>query len=236
VLLAPKEKGAPYCPRWSADGKQVAYRSTEGRTSALIVRAADGSGEKKQIGPPSEGVITLADWSPDERYFGITLANFTGAQNWQETLQVRPANGDSKPVLEIKDAAFGKFSPDGHWAAYSDDDTGQIYVTSFPQPGARIPVSSKGGYDPRWRGDGQELFYIAYDQTLISTQVRETQQEFRVLSSTPLFRLQLPGNVGFYDVTRDGKRFLVNVRTHKEQSAPLTVITNWVALVQGESR
>jgi hypothetical protein len=66
--------------------------------------------------------------------------------------------------------------------------------------------------------------------------VRETQQEFHALSSTPLFRLQLPGNVGFYDVTRDGKRFLVNIRTHKEQAAPPTIITHWMALVQKESK
>jgi hypothetical protein len=54
-------------------------------------------------------------------------------------------------------------------------------------------------------------------------------QEFRVLSSRPLFRLQLPFNVGFYDVTRDGKRFLVNARTPQEQMAPLTLVTNWSA-------
>jgi hypothetical protein len=57
-----------------------------------------------------------------------------------------------------------------------------------------------------------------------------------VLSSQPLFRLQLPDNVGFYDVTRDGKRFLVNVRTWKEQTKPLMVITNWIAELQNSGR
>jgi hypothetical protein len=41
--------------------------------------------------------------------------------------------------------------------------------------------------------------------------------------------LSLPENVGFYDVTADGQRFLINTRTHLEQSAPLTVITDWRA-------
>jgi hypothetical protein len=72
--------------------------------------------------------------------------------------------------------------------------------------------------------------------TVVSVQVRETPNEFRVLSSQPLFRLQLPENVGFYDVTRDGKRFLVNIRTTKEQSAPLTLITNWTAHLQQETK
>jgi hypothetical protein len=90
-------------------------------------------------------------------------------------------------------------------------------------------VSSSGGSDPRWRGDGQELFYITDELMLVSVQVRESAQEFRVLSSHPLFRIQLPFNVGFYDVTRDGKRFLVNARTPQEQLAPLTLVTNWSA-------
>jgi len=30
-----------------------------------------------------------------------------------------------------------------------------------------------------------------------------------VLSSRPLFQVGLPNNAGFYDVTRDGKQFLV---------------------------
>ena len=53
-----------------------------------------------------------------------------------------------------------------------------------------------------------------------------------MLSSKPLFRLQLPWNVGFYDVTRDGTRFLVNTRTLKEQNTPLTVLTNWPLKLQ----
>ena len=91
----------------------MAYRTTEGKTSTLNIRAADGSGERKQVGPREEGVITVEDWSPDARYFGITLSKFTGANNWHDSLQVRSANGDSKPVLEIEEAEFGKFSPDG---------------------------------------------------------------------------------------------------------------------------
>jgi hypothetical protein len=67
---------------------------------------------------------------------------------------------------------------------------------------------------------------------LFSVQVRETAQEFRVLSSQPLFQIGLPNNAAFYDVTRDGKRFLVNIRTHKEESAPLTVDTNWLSSLQ----
>ena len=138
--------------------------------------------------------------------------------------------------MNIDNAGCGRFSPDGHWLAYCDESGGQLCVAPFPGPGARIVVSTAGGSSPKWRGDGQELFYVSDDLTLISARVQESATEFRVLSSQPLFRLQLPFNVGSYDVTRDGKRFLVSARSLKEQTAPLTIITNWPALVQGESR
>jgi hypothetical protein len=35
-----------------------------------------------------------------------------------------------------------------------------------------------------------------------------------------------------YDVSRDGNRFLVTTRTAKEQTAPLTIMTNWTAGLQ----
>jgi hypothetical protein len=47
--------------------------------------------------------------------------------------------------------------------------------------------------------------------------------------------LPLPDNAGFYDVTRDGKRFLVTLRTLREQAAPLTLVTNWPAQLQNQS-
>jgi len=181
-------------------------------------------------------VITLNDWSPDGHYLAFYLLTFLHVPSMQSKLLVTPVDGDNKPVLEINDASLAKFSPDGHWLAYSDDNSGELFVTAFPGPGARIAVSSKGGSDPRWRGDGQELFYVTNDQDLIAVQVKESAKQFRVLSSKPLFRMALTGNAGFYDVTRDGKRFLVNIRTHKEQAALLTVVTNWTALVQNESK
>ena len=236
VPLDPGESGpALNNPVWSPDGKQVAYRNTVGKESAICVRASDGSGQEKQIGR-DEGVFTAEDWSPDGRYLVVDESKFLGPQNWHDTLQVRRVDGDGKLELEIDNASGGHFSPDGRWLAYSDETSGQLYVTPFPGPGGRIAVSSAGGVDPRWRGDGQELYYVADDFSLVSVAVRESPQEVRVLSSHALFRLQLPSGAGFYDVTRDGKRVLVNIRTHKEQTAPLTLVTNWPAQLQNGSK
>lgn len=223
---------APYRPHWSPDGKQLAYRMTAGKTSVMYVRASDGSGGAQQVGREVEGVLTVEDWSPDGRYLAYLLTKFLGPDNWKDSLEVIPVTRDARPLFEIQDAGEARFSPDGRWLAYSDHTTGQVYVTRFPSLAGRIAVTSSGGTDPRWRGDGQELFYVSNDRRVFSLQVRETAQDFRVLSSRALFMLGLPNEVGFYDVTRDGKRFLVNIRTHKEESAPLTIDTNWVSSLQ----
>jgi hypothetical protein len=214
----------------------VAYRNAVGKSSTLLAHNSDGSGEERDPGSIHFELLSPTDWSPDGHYLAVELTKFQGRQNWQDWLHVTGVDEAGKTMLEIDNAGGGKFSPDGHWLAYYDESSGQLYATSFPGPGARIAVSRGGGSDPRWRADGQELFYIADDLSVISVQVRESAHEFHVLSSKPLFRLQLPSNVGFYDVTRDGKRFLVNTRTLREQSSPLTVVTNWPLQLQNESR
>jgi len=214
-----------YAPVWSPDGRQIVYRDTMGKSSRLLVHAADGSGHESQAEGMSGDVVEPTDWSPDGRYIALVSTQFQGRYVWQSKLRVMQVAGKGEPVIEIEDASEGRFSPDGHWLAYSDDTSGEIYVIPFPGPGARIAVSSGGGSAARWRGDGRELFYVNNDRTIVAAQ-------FRVLSSEPLFKMQLSWNVGFYDVTRDGQRFLVNARTNKEQTEPLTLMTNWTALLQ----
>lgn len=57
-------------------------------------------------------------------------------------------------------------SPDGRWLAYSSNETGtwEVYVRSFPNPGAKIAVSRGGGYEPLWHPAGGRLYYRDGDE------------------------------------------------------------------------
>jgi eukaryotic-like serine/threonine-protein kinase len=84
---------------------------------------------------------------------------------------------------------MGKFSSDGHWVAYvsSDSGTEEVYVAPFPGPGSRIQVSSGGGSQPRWRRDGQELFYLSPELKIMAAQITAAAGDFRVGSVRTLF-------------------------------------------------
>src|SRR5262249_12676582 len=42
----------------------------------------------------------------------------------------------------------------------------QIFVQAFPS-GGKWQVSRNGGIQPRWRGDGKELFFISYESNAV---------------------------------------------------------------------
>ena len=128
----------------------------------------------------------------------------------------------------------GQFSPDGHWIAYVSDESGsdEIYVREFSSgsdqgswdAAGKWLISKGGGTDPRWRGDGKELFYVASDGKLMSVDI-SAKPVFEAGAPKPLFQLPL-GFIGG-DVTADGRRFLIGVPVAQSASVPFTVVMNW---------
>ncbi len=122
--------------------------------------------------------------------------------------------------------------------AYTSDESGQpeVYVRPFPASEGKWRVSTAGGSEPRWRGDGKELFFVAADGKMTAVAVKavtEAKPSLEAGAPVPLFEAHIvptPGNlVHQYDVTADGKRFLVATSTAAASSPPLTVVVNWTA-------
>ena len=126
--------------------------------------------------------------------------------------------------------------PTARWLAYSSAQSGrpEVFVTEFPGPGEKIPISNGGGYEPKWRADGRELFYIAKDGQLMSVAIAPGPT-LDVGRSQALFQTKLDVvNLPFfwrYDVAPDGQRFLMIQPSHDRATAAATVVLNWQVLM-----
>jgi hypothetical protein len=105
--------------------------------------------------------------------------------------------------------------------------------------GAKRQVSTRGGAQARWRGDGKELFYLAPDGTLMAVDVATPGSTIETGIPRALFATGITGSFvdrfNQYVVTRDGQRFLVNISEEDIRSAPITVVLNWDAAGAGKT-
>lgn len=126
-------------------------------------------------------------------------------------------------------------SPDGHWVAYSSNQSGryEIYVESFPTPGRRVQVSADGGTQPRWRRDQTELYFLSADSRLIAV-AANLGVEAKLGIATPLFTLAMPGGAMGgeplqYDVSADGRFLAAVVEPHVPDRPAVTIALNATA-------
>jgi Tol biopolymer transport system component len=151
----------------------------------------------------------------------------TGWDTW-----ILPLTGDRKPhpFLQTKaDELAATFSPDGRWVAYMLRDSGktEICAVPFPGPGESVTISTAGGRDPRWRGDGKEIFYIADDGKMMAVPIKAAST-LEPGVPVALFETKTRNQRGYlYDVTPDGQRFLVITRMQDQEALPMTVVVNW---------
>jgi eukaryotic-like serine/threonine-protein kinase len=220
---------------WSRDGKTLAYRSAGGNggIAGLMLKAASGLEREKRIyRVPSADDIIPNSWSSDDQQILWTRLNVTGSH-----LELVPSVGGTPTPFQAGpgNQNNGQISPDGKWVAYASDESGnwEIYVTTFPGAEGKWQVSRDGGTEPRWRGDGEELFYLGPRGMLTAVPVN-TETAFSSGTPTPLFQFHgraviSSTDVFSYDVTKDGKRFLVNRYVKPERITPLTIVLNAAA-------
>lgn len=115
--------------------------------------------------------------------------------------------------------------------AYASNDGGEFNVyVRFPEGPRAERISVAGGSDRRWRADGEELFFIAEDGTLMAVDMRDPRHIGEV---TPLFPTQVaPARSPYLSAfvpSPDGRRFLVRVPVAAPETYPLTVTLNWTA-------
>jgi Tol biopolymer transport system component len=147
-------------PEWSPNGNTIAFsvEDEDNDGTHLYVQAADGTGEvKKLAGAPGE--TYARGWTPDSA--DVIFGEYSDHSGLYRVSLAGDGPPQPRPIpIQGHRAAV---SPDGRWLAYDSGTTGrsEIYLQSFPEGGAVIPVSSQGGTHPRWSSSGSRLYYIA---------------------------------------------------------------------------
>jgi eukaryotic-like serine/threonine-protein kinase len=212
-------------PLWTPDGEWVTFGSFLSGAWNIFRQPADGSGEPSRLVSSANNQIPYS-WSPDGRVLAYTEVNPTTRSDiWLFSESDRQPQPFLSGTFNEGQPAI---SPDGEWIAYVSDESGksEVYVTSYPAVRGRSLISLEGGEEPIWSRNGKELFY------------RNGQRWMAVTTSTrPAFdasrpRLMFEGNYlnvsGLsYDVTPDGRRFVLIRGLETPPAREIHVVLNW---------
>jgi serine/threonine-protein kinase len=223
-------EGNDILPDWTPDGKRISFGSIRGdaHVDSIYWRAADGSGDTTQLAA-SEYPRFPIDWSPDGRFLAIVEWN---PETMRDIWLLDPEDARrTRPLIASRYDEFAPiFSPDGRRVAYVSDESGryEVYVESIPRGKGRWLISAGGGTEPLWSADGRELFYRKGD-AVISVPV-QSAPTFSVGAPRLLFHRTLKTgiyNTLSYDVTADGREFLMIDRQSELVPNQLYVVLNW---------
>ena len=204
---------------WTPDGERVVFQSRRG-VGGLDKRLSETEGPLAPNAVSPDGSLLVFRQGPPGDY-DLSLLHLDGDRS-TETLLGSEFN-----------EANGEISPDGRWLAYQSDASGQaeVYVRPFPNvnDGPWL-ISTGGGTKPMWGPYGHELFFRSESSVVavpIQTEPTFTPGTPQLLFDGPYW-FAAPGRG--YDITPDGKRFLIiKAQSVNEDAAPsrITVVLNW---------
>jgi Tol biopolymer transport system component/DNA-binding winged helix-turn-helix (wHTH) protein len=226
------DAGDDLAPRWSSDGRWLMFSSDRRGVRDIYKRLASGEGADELVFE-SEISKSVNAWSLDGRF----VVYDTGGLGRTSDLHVLPLIGDRRPVVLASEPGFQQqadISPDGRLIAYASSESGQfeVIVNSFPEKAGRRQISTNGGREPVWRGDGRELFFLS-DDTVMAVDVHTSAVGFEWSVPRTLFKIpnlqRIPRG---FTVSADGQRFIAVVATTPAEPQRFTTLLNWTSLVK----
>jgi dipeptidyl aminopeptidase/acylaminoacyl peptidase len=150
-----------HLPKYSPDGRRIAFQSGRTGSQNLWVCNADGS-HPVQITAVRDGWAGSPRWSPDGQKIAYD-SNVNG--NWD--IYVMDARG-GRPV-QLTNATTQEFRPswsrDGKWIYFCSNRTGQPQVWKIPATGGTaLQVTKNTGGVAFESTDGQDLYYTKNQQ------------------------------------------------------------------------
>jgi TolB protein len=145
-------------PRWSPDGRLIAYTSYRNNNPDLYVLNFDSG--RRDVLSAQQGLNATPGWSPDGQWLAIAMSAGGGTN-----LFLMPKSGGSPRPLTAGPAisVSPSFSPNGRQIVFNSDRGGtpQIYIIDVD--GSNLHrLTFQGNYNasPRWSPRGEKILFM----------------------------------------------------------------------------
>ena len=223
--------GHVYDAEWSIDGLSVGFMSLDrhGR-STNIIRANRSQPAERIFKGADDSRPHLCQWSPagptlvyfDRSSAGGILSSSLDDGKWQPPELVMNTS---------RHEAWAQISPDGQLIAFVgfEPEGREVYVQDYPRRTMLVRVSDDHGGEPRWAHDSRTLYFREAGKiyrATITTQPTLERGETEELQIDDTYDAAASGHQ-HYDISHDGKRFLMV--KHGERFYPniIHVIEHW---------
>jgi hypothetical protein len=214
---------------WAPDGSAIVYTLGDVTPPNLGWIRTNGLPNAEKIAIGGDARVLVRDWS---REGGLALVVGVPPKHTMMTLRLdggAPPRAVGAPV-KIVQGVPGNFSPDGAWLAHCNcwNEGGRpvnVFIRHL-QSGTEHQVSLDGGTEPVWAEAGRELFFRAGPKMMV-VDLSFNGASMRIGRPQTVFEGDyLQWGTGNYDVTSDGKRFVM-VRAATANTRSLSVRLNW---------
>jgi Tol biopolymer transport system component len=226
--------GTNRTPIWSPDGSMVYWVLLNANASGVTImrRPSDGSAAAETVAT-SRSSVFLEKLSADGRSAFVDYSNDHGSSA-RTDIGMLPLQREATPQPLIAtnfDEFSSSLSPDGRWIAYQSDETSrfEIYVSDASGHGGRWQISTQGGEEPRWSGDGHELYYR--NDTLFMSVPLEAAGTFQAGTPKLLFdgvyNMRTDSGISYGVDSKNGRFLMYRLTEGAGTPTSIRVITNW---------
>ena len=164
-------------PRWSPDGKQIAYMARQpGRPWRIFIQNVDGGAAREASeGNDSQGAPT---WSPDGRFLAYGGVECEGTQSCA-IHRIDIATGKVQTLPDSEGFYTARWSPDGREIAALDLKQHALMLFNVKTGKWRTLATSMDGPDLSWSADSKYLYanVRGTDARIIRIRVADGHQE-----------------------------------------------------------